>query len=124
MLNGQASLGTLTLSTTSACWPRVERGAAGHGNDLYGESPDGRQKVDQFVGLAGVAQGKQDVAVVEDAEVAVHGVDCIEQHGGGAGAGEGGGDLATDIAGFAYAEDNNFLPLGQGGDDQPDCLVE
>ena len=28
MLNGQASLGTLTLSTTSACRPSVERGAA------------------------------------------------------------------------------------------------
>mgnify|MGYP001464254337 CR=1 FL=1 len=69
-----------------------------HRDDLHGEPPDGRQQIDQFIGLAGVAQGEQDIAVVEDAEVAVHGVDCVEQHGGRAGAGEGGGDLAADIA--------------------------
>ena len=54
----------------------------------------------------------------------MHGVDGVEQHGGRAGAGEGGGDFAADIAGFAHAEDNDFLPLAQGGDDQPDRLVE
>jgi len=54
----------------------------------------------------------------------VHGVDGVEQHGGRAGAGEGGGDFAADIAGFAHAEDNDFLPLGQGRDNQPDRLVE
>ena len=103
-----------------------QRGARrrGHGDDLHGESPDGRQKVDQLVGLAGVAQGEQDVAVVEDAEVAVHGVDGVEQHGGRAGAGEGGGDLAADVAGFADAEDDDFLSLGQGGDDQFHRLIE
>ena len=55
---------------------------AGYRDDLHGESPDGRQQVDELVGLAGVAQGEQDVAVVEDAQVAVHGVDGVEQHGG------------------------------------------
>ena len=83
-----------------------------HGDDLHGETPDGRQQVDELVGLARVAQGEQNVAVVEDAQVAVHGVDGVEQHGGRAGAGEGGGNLSADVAGFAYAKDDELLPLG------------
>ena len=46
--------------------------------------------------------------------VAVKGVHAVENDAGGTGAGEGGGDFAADVAGFADANDDDFGAAAQG----------
>ena len=45
-------------------------------------------------------------------------VHAVEQDGGGAGAGERGGDFLADVAGLADADDDDFAALAEGGHDQ------
>jgi hypothetical protein len=44
-------------------------------------------------------------------------VHAVEHHGGGAGAGERGGDFGADVAGFADADDDDFAALLERGDE-------
>src|SRR5581483_8382502 len=57
--------------------------AAGDGNDFDREPRDRWHQVDEFLGFTGIAEGKNEVAVVQDAEVAVEGIDAIEDDAGG-----------------------------------------
>ena len=97
-LNGQASLGTRTFSTRSLCRASEDFGAAGDGDDLHREPLQGRQQVQQLLRFAGVAQRQDHVAVVDDSQVAVQRVHAVQDDAGGAGAGEGGGDLVPYVA--------------------------
>src|SRR5439155_10998216 len=53
-------------------------------------------------------------------EVAVQRVDGVEHDAGRAGAGESGGDLVAEVAGFAHAGDDEFVAIAQRRDDQFD----
>ena len=51
-------------------------------------------------------------------------VHAVQHDGGGAGAGERGGDFRADVAGFADADDDNFPARLERGDDGLDGAVE
>jgi hypothetical protein len=54
----------------------------------------------------------------------MEGIDTMENDRGGPGAGEGGGDFAADIAGFADSDDDDFAPGGEGANDGVNGLLE
>ena len=56
-----------------------------------------------FVALAGIGNRQHRVAVHNHAQVAVRGFGGMDEKGGRAGGGEGGGDFVADVAGFADA---------------------
>ena len=99
-------------------------GGAGHGDDADRESFESRNEVQQFLRFPRVTQGENEVAVVDDAEVAMECIDTAEHHAGGSGTGEGGGDFAADVAGLADADDDDFAALPQRADDEIDGRVE
>ena len=93
---------------------------------------DGGQDHQHLVARARVGDGDDDVVGGDHAEIPVRGLRGMDEVGGGAGRGEGGGDLAPDMAGFAHAGDDDPAaraedephgfgegraePLGEGGD--------
>ena len=62
-----------------------------------------REQIEQLLRFAGIAQGEDHIAVIDDAHVAVQRIHAVEEDGGGTGAGERGGNLRTDVAGFTDA---------------------
>ena len=66
-VEGTGFLGHLDVEHDFGVFSQRRARHCGHGNNLHCKSPNCRQQIDQFVGLAGVAQGEQDIAVVEDA---------------------------------------------------------
>lgn len=58
---------------------------------------------EKLVGFAGVRDGEHDVVGRDHAEVAVGGFSGMDEVGGGARGGKGGGELAADVAGLAHA---------------------
>ena len=117
-LNGQASLGTRTFSTTSLCRAREDLGLPGQRDDFDGKPLERGQQIQQFLRFAGITQGQHHVAIIDNAQVAVQGVHAVEHHGGGTGAGAGGGDFGAHVAGFADAHHDQFAVPVQGGDDR------
>src|SRR5258706_3767933 len=97
---------------------------ASKGNDLHTESLEGGQKIEQFFGFAGVAERQNEVAVVDDSQIAVKRVHAIEYDTGRSGGGERRGDFLADISGFATANDNDFPALPQRCDEQCNCLIK
>ena len=93
-------------------------------NDLDGKALERGQQIQQFLGFAGITQRQDDIAVVDDAEIAMQGVHAAEHDAGRAGAGEGGGDFRADIAGLADADNDQFAPTRQGIDDQFDSGIK
>ena len=89
----------------------------GEGDDLDPKSLQGRQQVDQFLRLPGIAEGEHHVAVVEDPEVPVQGIHGVENDGRGAGAAERRGDLPSDGPRFPDPGDDEFSASAEGGDD-------
>src|SRR4029077_1492711 len=89
-------------------------GHAGDGDDLDGKTLQRGQEVEQLLRFAGVTEGEDEITITHDAEVAVQGVHAVEDDAGGAGAGEGGGDFAADVAGLADADDDDFAAAAQG----------
>lgn len=98
--------------------------AAGEGNDFYREAFDGGKQIQQFIGFARIAESNHDVAVVDDAEVAVERVHAVEDDGGRASAGEGGGDFGADVAGFTDANNDDFATPAEGFADERDGGIE
>src|SRR5947208_1835383 len=92
-------------------------GRARHGDDLDGKPFQSRNEVEQFFRFPRIAEGQDDVAVIDDAEIAMKGIDTVEHDAGGARAGEGGGNFLADVAGLADAEDDDFAALLEGEDD-------
>ena len=123
-LNGQASFGTRTFSTTSLCRASDDFSRAGDRNDLHRKPLQRRQQIQQFLRFAGIAQRQNHVAVVDDPQVAVQRIHAVEHDAGRAGAGQRGGNFLADVARFADADDDDFAALAQGLDDHFDRAVE
>ena len=70
-------------------------------------APDGLEQPEDLVGLAAVGQRDDDVAGLDDAEVAVNRFGGMEEEGRGAGAGQRRGDLPRDDARLAHARDDD-----------------
>ena len=85
--------------------------AAGHGDQFHIEAGQRRKDVEEFGRLTAVAEGEDDVAVGDQPEVAVEGVEGIEDNGGGTRAGQGGGNFVADMAGFAHAANDDFTAV-------------
>ena len=84
---------------------------AGERNDFDREPFQRGKQVQQLLRRARITQRQHHVPIVDQAEVAVEGVHGVEDDAGGAGAGERGGDLLADVAGFADAHHDDLAPL-------------
>ena len=82
-------------------------GGAGQADEPGPDPPDGVDQAQDLVRLAAVRQGHHDVVVLHDAEVAVDRLGRMQEERRGAGAGEGGRDLAADDPGLAHAGDDD-----------------
>lgn len=97
-------------------------GVAGeHGVGIAGEGDEGDlaafevgKEGQKFGCFAAGAEGEDEVAFGDDAEVAVEGVTDVEEDGGGTGAVEGGGEFAGDVTAFADTADDEFFARGEG----------
>ena len=107
-LCGQASRACGSSSTTSAALRERAGRVRRHGDQAGAEAARIVDQVLQLDGLARPGQRHDHVVLRDHAEVAVARLARVHEVGGGAGGGEGRGDLAPDMAGFAHA-----------GDDQP-----
>ena len=85
-------------------------GSAGSERDKGdGETLEGWEEAEEFVGLATVGEGNDCVASREHAHVAMHRLGGVEEVGGGAGGAEGCGDLAGDDAALADPSDDDAM---------------
>ena len=78
-------------------------GIAGQRDERDAEALQYRDQHQDLVGLAGVRQCQHLVLAGDHADVAVAGLGRVQEEGGRAGAREGRGDLAGDVAGLAHA---------------------
>ncbi len=78
-------------------------GTAGHGDQRVALPLEHRQQHQHLVALARVRQRQHHVGVGDHAQVAVAGLAGMHVEGRCAGGGQGGGDLARDVAGLAHA---------------------
>ena len=83
-------------------------GVAAHADDGNTALVKVGDEAKQFVGLPRIGEGKDDVAVGDDAHITVEGVERVDEETGRAGAGKGGGYLVADVAALADARDNEF----------------
>ena len=97
---------------------------AGDRQDRQTHADERREHREQFLGFPAVTQRQDDIALRHHAEVAVQGIQGIQDHGGRAGAGEGRGDFLSDVPGFSDAEHHDFPPVFDGGLDQVHRLRE
>ncbi len=89
--------------------------ASGHRDQRVALSLEHRQQHRDFVGFAGIGQRQHHVAVGDHAQIAVAGLAGMDIERGRAGGGEGRGDLARDVAGFAHAHADHAAGAGQNG---------
>ncbi len=103
-------------------------GIARERDDAGADALEARQEAGDFLGLAGVAEDQDEVALGDHAEIAVRGVDGVEDDARRAGAGEGRGDLRADGARLADAGDDDFMAglddLAHGFDSAGEIFVE
>jgi hypothetical protein len=97
----------------SASRPRVEAGIAGQADELGAAPLDEGDDAGDFRALAGVGQGDHHVVAGDHAQVAMACLGGMHEEGGGTGTGQGGGDLAADVAGFAHAGHHDPALAGQ-----------
>ena len=86
-------------------------------NDFYREALDRGEQVEQFIRFTGITQGEDDVAVVDDAEVAVEGVHAVEDDTGRAGAGSVAA-ISRRHCRFADTDNDNFAAPAEGFADE------
>jgi hypothetical protein len=104
-----------------------ERGVAiaEEGDQRAAEGAEGGQEMEQFGGGAGAGEEEDGIAGREDADVAVDGLGGVEEDGGQAGGGEGGGELFGDAAGLADAREDDFVARGgEAGGGVSEVVVE
>jgi hypothetical protein len=109
----QASRETLTSRTWVLAEASVEPSAPVKLTRVTPSAGRGEQ-LEELFGFAGVAQGDEDVAGGEDAEVAVEGFRGMQEMRGRAGGAEGGGDLAGDEAGLADSGEDGAVAGAHG----------
>src|SRR5262249_53493752 len=78
------------------------------------DPPNGLEEADELFSFAAPRQGDDDVAGLDDTEVAVNRFGRVEEDGGRTGAGERRGDLSGDDSRLAHA----------GRDDMADAVLE
>ena len=78
------------------------------GNNFDGKALDGRQQIQQLLGLAGITQREDEIAVIDNSQIAVQRVHAVEDHAGGTGARERGRNFLADVARFANADHDDF----------------
>ncbi len=76
-------------------------GVAGHGDELRAQALEQGNDGEQLLRLTRVGEGEQHVISGHHAKVAMAGLDRVYEEGRSASAGEGGGDLAGNVAGLA-----------------------
>jgi hypothetical protein len=86
---------------------------AGHADQLGAAPLDQGHDAGDFRALAGVGQGDHHVLAGDHAQVAMAGLGRVHEKRRGAGAGQGGGDLAADVTGFAHAGNHHPTLAGQ-----------
>ena len=96
-------------------------GVAAHADDGDAALIERRNEAQQLVGIAGVADGYDDIALHDDAEIAMVEVEGIDIEAGSAGAAEGGSYLGTDMTALAHTGDDD---LALAGEDEVDGLIE
>ena len=100
---GQASLSTAASRWTSDSARERRLRAAGDRDHLRAAPLDEGQDAQDLVGLAGVGDGDHHVAGGDHAEVAVARFAGVHEERGRARRGQGGGDLAADVARLPHA---------------------
>jgi hypothetical protein len=105
--SGQASWSTRASRWMSASWASEEVSLPVMAISLPPRRFHQRHDGQQLVVLAGIGNGDQHVVAGDHAQVAMHGLGGMDEIGRGAGAGEGGGQLARDVAGLADAADDD-----------------
>ena len=93
----------------------------GNGDERDGETAGVGNEIGQFRCFAGIGDGDHHVVRHDHAEIAVAGLARMHEVRWRAGGGEGGGDLAADMAALAHAADDH-APLA--GDQQMHRLDE
>ena len=86
-------------------------GAAGHGDEFHVKTGQRWEDIEEFRCLPAVAEGEDDVAIGDQTEVTVEGVERVEDDRSGPRAGQGGGNFVADVAGFAHAADHDLAAL-------------
>ena len=97
---------------------------AGDGDHGNAEALQMRQQIEQFRGFPAVAEQDRQIAVINDAKVAMQRVADIQQHGRGPGAVQRGGQLAADAAALAHAANDELPPAAHAGEQEVDGLSE
>lgn len=99
-------------------------GAAGEGEEPDAESMEGREKAEQLLGFAGVAQGEKDVARAEQAKIAVQGLSRVQKGGRNRHGGERGGDFSGDETTLAHAGEDEVVTAAENPFEQIEGGVE
>jgi hypothetical protein len=86
-------------------------GAAGHSDEFHLKAGQRWEDIEEFRRLPAVAEGQDDVAIGDQTEVTMEGVEGVEHDRGGPRAGQGGGNFVPDVAGFAHAADHDLAAL-------------
>ena len=94
-----------------------ERGAfaGGDGDQPGADLLEGGEEPGDFLGLAAVGDGEDDVGGQDPSQVAVIGLGGVEEDGRRAGRGEGGGDLLAHEARLAHAGDHQVAFAADDG---------
>jgi hypothetical protein len=77
------------------------------GDDRRFEAFEGFKEADDFFSFAAIGNGKDGIATCEHAKIAMQSFGGMQEKGGGAGAGESGGNFSADQSGFANASDGH-----------------
>jgi len=88
-------------------------GVAGHADKGDAQALYQRQQGDDLAGGAGIGKRQYHIVRSDHAHVAVAGLGGVHEEGGGAGAGQGGSDLATDMPRLAHADHNDTALAGE-----------
>ena len=107
---GQASLAFGRVRQMSAARPEGRFRIRGQRDQRHPEAPGIGDDVGKLRRLARPGQGDDHVVGLDHAEIAVARLGRMDVMGGGAGRGEGGGDLAAHMARLAHAGDDDPAP--------------
>ena len=90
-------------------------GVAGDGHQDHALAFDDGQDGREFIAFATVGQGDHQVVTRDHAQVAMAGFSRVHKEGGCTGGGQGGSNLAANVAAFAHAHDDDATTHRQHG---------